>query len=150
MKLQCFHIHWLVCGVRSPVLIGLHGCWPIPCWQNNLKWLVILLCPWECITWALLMPIPLTQVTNTWPLWRSCENSQDLKTNICCRLCGINIRVLWIFQISKNEPFLQWLLSGLWYHHDCSCSPVAPPQPQRLSRGETLLYRSSVVTLGRD
>lgn len=81
------------------------------------------------------------QLANTWRLWRNCENSQGLQTDLLLLCSIINIKVLWIFQISKNERFLQWLLSGLWYHHDRLCSPVPPPQPQRLSRGETLLCR---------
>lgn len=83
----------------------------------------------------------LTQLENT--VVKKSQESSESGDKYLLFVCGvINIRVLWIFQISQNERFLQWLLSGLWYHPDRLCSPVLSLSLRDwMNAGETLLCR---------
>lgn len=84
--------------------------WPIPCLPSSFKQLVILLHSWECISrntnpclkkektphkfrakiilyvfdMGEMSQMLSTQLANTWHLWRSCNSSQGLETNVYC------------------------------------------------------------------
>lgn len=132
MKLQCIQIHWLVCSVRSPVLIGLHRCWPILCWQN--KWLVILLCPWECITWTLLTQMPLSQLE----ICDICEDVEKILRvwrQISVVVCVVSHKSVVNFSDQQkwviSSVTVQWSLVPSWPFMLTCSSPTASKTEQR-------------------